>query len=146
MYVFQGGCSMCVMRFNHLPGFTKTHVKHIVKHIMCFRNTFMCFSCVSQFYSVIKALSYSMDISAMVGLLPVPIVYNWPHGQISENRALGLVMNLIVYCTLGVVLEDPAFLAWNNTQAIQVFPVPNAYTNYFVVCSCILCILSVNCD
>ncbi len=31
-------------------------------------------------------------------------------------------------------------------KAIQVFPVPNAYTNAFVVCLYIICILSANCN
>ncbi len=33
-----------------------------------------------------------------MGNLPLgPVIYSWPQGQISENRALGLVMRLIVY-------------------------------------------------
>ncbi len=76
----------------------------------------------------------------------------WPGATSSQNRADYMrpsATNLLlsVYHKISVPRGtiSHAYIKKGHTH-IQVFPVPNAYTNSFVISSCIICILSANCN
>ncbi len=57
-------------------------------------------------------------------------IFLWPYKKVDSASDLS---------------SSQAYIKKRRTP-IQVFLAPNAYTNSFIVCSCILCILSVNCN